>query len=109
LKKQLMMLLIALIYSSHSLSANTIRGDIACSGWLKARQYNGWVTKSNEDWLNGFLSGLNAGTTDDWLSNSDSNSNYIYVDNFCKDHPLGSAGIAGLNLANELKERARKK
>jgi hypothetical protein len=103
------MLLLCMVYSTYSMSANTMRGDIACSGWIKARQYNGWITKSNEDWLNGFMSGLNAGTTYDWLSNSDSNSNYIFVDNFCKNHPLGTVGIAGLNLANELKERARKK
>ena len=109
LKKQWLILLLCIVYSTSALSANTIRGDIACSGWIKARQYNGWITKSNEDWLNGFLSGINAGTADDWLANSDSNANYLFVDNFCKAHPLGTVGIAGINLANELKERGRKK
>lgn len=60
---------------------------------------------SLHSWLTGYLSGVNSSTpgTVDFLQHTDADSLYLYVDNYCREHPLDSVSVAADALYVELR------
>lgn len=97
------------IFSSVALTAKsesgmvTVRGAPSCGDWVAESQNDdkGQIT-NNRAWLIGFLSGLVIGSSKDSLIGTDNNSLYLWMDNYCKSHPLEAVSDGGTELFIEL-------
>ena len=97
--------------------AERVIGNIDCGKWLENRK--GELTNiqvSDMSWLGGYLSGLNTGWSvsapeilNDPLSELESLSQaLLWMDNYCKAHPLETASKGGQELFFELVKRKKK-
>lgn len=91
----------AVACSSASAQATTM-GARSCGLWVKHRSEKSISEAAARSWLVGYLSGLAVASNIDTLKNAESESLFLWVDNYCKTNPLKSIGEAGLELHFEL-------
>jgi hypothetical protein len=85
-------------------------GEWTCGVWLTARANH--QSQFLEGWVAGYLSGVNVGYGAvgfrDALATTDALSAYIWVDTWCRAHPLDNVLKAANSLAEEVSKRAGK-
>lgn len=101
------LLAMALLVSHTSFALSTL-GDRTCGTWMD-RQTDQLVGLGDIAWLMGFMSGLAVGTGADILADTDGNSLALWMDNYCRAHPLDKVGTGAVDLAIELRSRMQKK
>lgn len=104
MNKQFVILLVGLMFSTGA-SALVVVGDRGCGVWVKDREEKGFAEGLDKSWLNGFLTGIAVSAQVDFLKDSNAESNYLWIDNYCKTNPLDDLSLAGAKLASELKKR----
>jgi hypothetical protein len=92
---------LGLMLTVMELGAQTIevRGIRSCGEWVKDKDT---LAFGNQTWLVGYLSGLAVATNKQFLSGTDNQSIYLWVDNYCRANPLRSLPDAGTALYYEL-------
>ena len=73
----------------------------SCATWISERSQGGSRGLQVENWLDGYLSGLTVGSGTDFVTNTDPQSGYLQMDNYCRDHPLDNAADVGVFLIND--------
>ena len=101
MKKHFVILLVGLIVSTGADAVN-IRGVRSCGVWVADRAQNSFGSRTDEAWFVGFMSGLAAMSGKDIITDSDNESLFLWVDNYCKINPLNSTGEAAEVLFLEL-------
>ncbi len=81
-------------------------GDRSCGQW-STRTQNPYEQIGSGNWLMGMMTGLAVGTSKDVLADTDGDSMMLWMDNYCRAHPLDRIGTAATVLYFEL--LARKK
>lgn len=89
-------------------SANALStvGDRSCGKW-SARKQNPYTEASSEAWLMGYMTGLAIASEKDVLADTDGESMILWMDNYCRTHPLDLVGTGGATLFFELMGRKR--
>lgn len=78
--------------------------------WLEFSSRYGQFDPAASSWVLGYLSGAAAGSDIDVLKNVDNpNGIKIWIENYCKDHPLDGVPDAARALFLELVKRTGKK
>ncbi len=77
----------------------TVNGG-SCGAWVKTRTNNSTVQFMG--WLEGYMSGLAVGYEKNILQGTDSESIFLWMDNYCKANPLNGVADGGLDLFFEL-------
>jgi len=77
-------------------------GDITCEEWVSVRKKNSYIYE--EGWIAGYMSAYNLLTPEviNILGNTDMDSIYLWVDNYCQEKPLSSLFGAMRILTQEL-------
>jgi hypothetical protein len=107
---KVMQVLFAIGFSANSNALSVYGGD-SCGKWVKDRAEPNQPTLNaviDEKWLIGFISGIVAGTNVDFLKQTDPDSIYLWMDNYCKKNPLSTTLEGGEVLAIELTKRLKK-
>ena len=95
-----------LIEASHVLLAVESRGARSCSEWQKYRQdkIRGYSMNADiyETWLVGYLSGIVAGTGEDFLAGTDNETVFRMVDDYCDENLQMNLATAGTSAARQL-------
>jgi hypothetical protein len=76
---------------STTAQAYEVFGDcssVSCSQWLEDRQSASSEHYADENWVLGFLTGVNAATSSTTGSGSDAEGKFAWIDNYCRAHPL---------------------
>lgn len=95
--------------SAHA-SALTTMGAASCREWEEVRHSKDSASASAlyEAWLVGDLNGLAVATQVDFLKNTNIQSYFLWVDNYCKSNPLKDLSLAGFSLSLDLIAKMRK-
>jgi hypothetical protein len=80
-------------------------GSQTCSAWTN-RSKNAVVKGSFENWLVGFISGLNVSGARDMIGGGDFDAIIQWMDKRCLETPVERIGIAALDLGMELARKA---
>jgi hypothetical protein len=80
-------------------------GSQTCSAWTN-RTKNAVVKGSFENWLVGFISGLNVSGARDMIGGGDFDAIVAWMDKRCLETPAERIGIAALDLGMELSRGA---
>jgi hypothetical protein len=83
-------------------------GSQSCSAWTN-RTKNAVVKGSFENWLVGFISGLNVSGARDMIGGGDFDAIIEWMDKRCLQTPAERIGIAALDLGMELARKAANK
>jgi hypothetical protein len=86
-----------------------IKGARNCGKWIEERR----AANSSKDlnkipvlitrsWFLGYLSGRAAQSGKDFLKSTDSDSIFLWLDNYCRDHAQAELDQAAIDLAREL-------
>lgn len=84
------------------------RGTQSCGHWLQDRQSNGFASTTDEEWVLGFVSGMNAAAEEFGLSISsagteaDPAARLAWMDNYCHAHPFDTLTEAAQALWHAL-------
>jgi hypothetical protein len=82
-------------------------GGVSCGAWLETRKNGDDVeTFQLQAWVQGFVSGVNATSQNDFLAAPDAEAIFAWLDNYCRQHPLEKVIEASHLLILELKMRA---
>jgi hypothetical protein len=92
--------------STPALALSTI-GDMTCPKWTSNRADPTTAVQSRS-WLLGFMTGLAITSQTDVLQYTDAESVGLWMDNYCRAHPLDTVATSGLALFTELRERIPK-
>jgi hypothetical protein len=95
----LIIVIVTCAATSFSASAVDIRGFPTCETWLKSRNV---PAMTNEFWLLGYLSGKASGLNKDFLKDTDNESLYHWVDNYCRAYPMKDVDDAARDLVKDL-------
>ena len=88
---------------SGSASALVIRGTRSCGNWVELEKSNGQADAgASRSWLVGYLSGVVAGTGKDFLKDTDNESIYLWMTNYCKKNPLNNIAVGSEDLYFEM-------
>jgi hypothetical protein len=100
-------LVIALGAAETATAGSTIvgAGSQTCSAWT-SRSKNAVVKGSFENWLVGFISGLNVSGVRDMIGGGDFDAIIEWMDKRCLETPAERIGIAALDLGMELARKA---
>lgn len=87
----------------------TTFGNPSCGQWVAAFEKEksndlSWTMLNKQSWLVGYMSGINSSEylNVDILKNTDADSIYLFVDNYCREHPLDDVTDAAMALYSEL-------
>ena len=110
---RLMLVVVAIGFSSNSNADVAIKGSASCGEWIQYRSptsgtEGGWRTLVSQSWLMGYLSGLAVGRNKNFMQNTDAQSIYLWMDNFCNSNPLDNLDTGGYVLADELQKRMKR-
>ena len=90
-------------------SAVDIRGSRSCSKWTEekrmaksAKELNKIPVLITRSWFLGYLSGRADASGKDFLKGTDSDSIFLWLDNYCLANPAADLDTAGIALAGEL-------
>ena len=89
----------------NSANAVDIRGFPTCAAWLKQGEDRNYPAMTNQFWLLGYLSGKASGLDKDFLKDTDNDTIYHWVDNYCRAYPAKDVDDAARELAKELIEQ----
>ncbi len=102
-------LAVALLACSLNAAAVEIRGVRTCSKWIEekrleksAKEMNRVPVLITRTWFLGYLSGRADQSGKDFLKGTDSDSVFLWLDNYCRDHPQMDLDKAGIALVREL-------
>jgi hypothetical protein len=103
-------LVAASLSMSSAASVTMFEGQWTCGVWLNARSMH--RNQHMEGWVAGYLSGLSVAYDalgfKDTLRNTDALSAYVWIDSWCKAHPLDDVATAANGFAEEASARAGK-
>ena len=85
-----------------------IVGARSCGAWIANSTQTTASREADRAWLVGFLSGLAIGARKDFLRGIDSDSMYLWIDNYCRANPLKFLDSAGVALAQELIDQKKR-
>jgi hypothetical protein len=106
MKKATMAIVVALVMTSATAEAVTVRGSRSCGRWLEYHQTgNQFGSEAVEEWFVGYLSGLALAWQKDFIIGNDNASLFAWLDNYCRSNPLNYLDDAGPTLARELIRR----
>ena len=79
-------------------------GAASCEKWIESRksQDSDPMALLLSVWVSGFVSG--AGSTDTDLKYIDASARAIWMDNYCKEHPLADVASAAEQLVSDLRK-----
>jgi hypothetical protein len=92
--------------TSPSIAGGSRLGVVKCGDWVNER--NARTATPYEFWVLGYLSGLSVASGVTFLPGTTPASIELWMDNYCRNNPLDSIGVAGDALASELIKRSRK-
>jgi hypothetical protein len=104
---RLMLIVVAMMFSTNS-NALIVMGNPSCGQWVKDRALQaGDQTDAliNKAWLVGYLSGLATSKRINFLKNSEAESIYLFMDNYCQKNPLNYVDNGADELAADLIKR----
>lgn len=111
-------LLAVMVVSSVYAHAERDFGDVNCGEWLEHRKGEISINQvSDMRWIGGYLSGLNTAWSATALDPLKDPLNelqsllqaFAWMDNYCREKPLGSVKLGAVQLFSELVDRKRKK
>ena len=79
-------------------------GTVSCGTWITHRGSNSFLADAEFSWVQGFITGLNAGLPNDSSNYGqvgaqlDPNAVEVWVDNYCQAHPLNDLADAATVL-----------
>lgn len=79
-----------------------VRGATSCGEWVAQRKKSDSLALSNASWLTGFLSGLSVGSGKNFLGGVDNPRVFVWMDNYCSEHPLKDTASGARDLMDEL-------
>lgn len=95
-----------ILLASSNAAAQTTFGGADCGQWVKS------PSSSQKQWLAGYMSGLNImheignlKPTDPLDKLDSADQMFLWVDNYCKEHPLKKVSYAGWILFQELNKK----
>ncbi len=80
--------------------------DTSCGAWVKSTD-NEFARAQYGPWFRGFVSGYNFGNPNNQVALDRMPNNetlYLYVDKYCREHPLNPFVHAAFSLVEELRE-----
>jgi len=84
-------------------------GSHNCRKWTEQSRLAGGLKEMNKipllitkAWFLGYLTGRQSRTRQDFLGVADNESIFLWLDNYCRDHPQGDLENAGVALEQEL-------
>jgi hypothetical protein len=90
-------------------SAVDIRGSRSCGKWVEEKRLANSMNEMNripvlitKNWFLGYLSGRAGESGKNFLKGTDSESIFLWLDNYCQANPDKNLDNAGLALAREL-------
>ena len=90
-------------------SAVEIKGSRTCSKWLEEKRIANSTKEMNKvpvlitrSWFLGYLSGRADESGRNFLKGTDSDSIFLWLDNYCRANPQMDLDKAGIELAREL-------
>jgi hypothetical protein len=97
-------LALGLFGQAEAQSITVVGGQISCGTWVKDLRAHDY----NRLWLIGFLSGVNAGLSEDVdiLKGQTQDSLIVWTDNYCRQNPLEGLAKAAIELSFALKRRS---
>ena len=110
MKKKIYELMLMVVLSLVGSNANAVSVGIlgagaTCGKWANDRaEKNGWPAVSAAAYLSGLLSGMAIASNKDVLE-ANADGYYLWMDNYCRAHPLDHVSDAGKVLFNELMTR----
>ena len=86
-----------------------IKGARSCAKWIEEKRTANSLKEMNKipvlitrSWFLGYLSGRAGASGKDFLKGTDNDSIFLWLDNYCRDHPQAELDQAGIELAREL-------
>lgn len=109
---RLMLIVFSIGFSTNS-KAVVVFGEISCGKWDKTSTAKfgtdeAWDKIAHRIWLTGFLSGAAFSSNIDVLKNTDAESVYLWMDNYCRSHSLDTVTAGANALLIELTKRMKK-
>jgi hypothetical protein len=95
--------LLVMLASRDAMALATM-GDRSCGTWATRKQ-DFTTDISSTAWLTGFMTGMAVGTSVDVLRDVDGDSVLLWMDNYCKAHPLDKVATGAATLFIELRGR----
>ncbi len=99
----------ALLTSNVAMAAVEIKGARTCDNWLTEKRLAETPKEMNKipvlitrSWFLGYLSGRADSSGKNFLKGTDSDSIFLWLDNYCHANPQGNLDQAGIELAREL-------
>lgn len=90
-------------------AAVEIKGVRTCGKWFEEKRAANSTKEMNKipvlitrSWFLGYLSGRADQSGKNFLKGTDSDSIFLWLDNYCRDHPQMELDTAGIDLAREL-------
>jgi hypothetical protein len=90
-------------------SATEVKGARSCSKWIEekriaksAKELNKIPVLITRSWFLGYLSGRADASGRNFLKGTDSDSIFLWLDNYCQANPQADLDKAGIDLAGEL-------
>ncbi len=107
---QLLLITLAVTLSANS-QAIVIFGAVGCGDWVKARSggANDVGALALGDWVVGFVDGVAISKNENILKGVDPASMFLWMDNYCKNHPLDNIADGTDALVKELRRKQHKK
>ena len=109
MKKIIYTLLTIITFSCISINANAVltTGVVGCGKWIAAseRKASDRFLLFYQGWVLGFLNGSAVQTNKDILKNTDNESLYLWIDNYCRANPLKSLVDGSDDLFEALKKQ----
>jgi hypothetical protein len=89
------------------LTALTYGGGDSCGAWTEGREHDSQRSQLMKMWLLGFISGANINPErPEIFRDVDPPAIWVWVDNYCRAHPLELVTEAAVALVEELLSRA---
>ncbi len=103
------MLALSLLAPARAAAPIELKGVRSCDNWVAekrlaqtAKEMNKVAVLITKSWFLGYLSGRADNSGKDFLKGTDSDSIFLWLDNYCRDNPQAKLDQAGLALAREL-------
>lgn len=81
--------------------------DTSCGAWVKSADVT-WIRAQYYSWFRGFVSGYNLGNPGNQVQLGqmpNEQTLYLFIDKYCRDHPLNPFVSAAFKLVEELREQ----
>jgi hypothetical protein len=108
MKKIIYTLITIITLSCISINANAnimTKAMPSCGQWVADKSQNYVFFRIDKTWILGFLSGFALYSNKDILRDTDNESIFLWIDNYCHENPLKELGDAGIHLFIELKKQ----